>query len=337
MKAIFHIVLTAMFLWNPYATGQQEELALHPITESLYVIRGAGCNVVFWVTKEGILVVDSGEKPSMATKVLLKIRDISDRSIRYLAFTHYHHNAGAEDFPASAVTLSHKNTRENIPLRKKVLLDLFDKNIKELELKMAELKEQEDTVSQQKIQDQLELRKRQLESIEKEKVLLPQITFEAKSTIYMDGQQAELLYLGPGHTNGDLLVYFSHEKVLYMGDLLYTNGWAPRLDGDAGSSVDNWLKILKHVATMDVKEIIPGHGEPTDMEGFITISKVFCDYLTDLKIAVKKFIENGASLEEIKAELTLPKYQQLGMADVLLPWNIEGVHREIIGDMKAYQ
>ncbi len=328
MKNISHIILAAMLLWSSQALCQQEKISLHWVAGSVYVITGAGCNVVFWVTVEGILVVDSGEKPSLTEKVLSKIREISDRPIRYLVFTHYHHIIGAEGFPSSAIVISHQNTRDNIPLYRKILSELFEKNIGDLERKAAQL-EKDNSPELEKVRMELELRMKQRESIKQQKDILPHMTFDTNITIYLGGQLVELLYLGPGHTNGDILAYFPREKVLYIGDLLYTNGWVPRLDGDAGASVDNWLNIFHRIAAMDVDRIIPGHGETVDKEGYQKISQVFSEYLTDLKAEVKRFIEQGASLEKIKAELKLPKYQHMGMAEILLPWNIEGVYREI--------
>lgn len=310
--------------------GQQEELKICPVTVSLYVITGAGCNVVIFVTEEGILVVDSGEKPNMAAKLLTKIQDISSQPIRYLVFTHYHHIVGVEGFPASAMVISHVHTRDSIPLYRKILSELFEKNIEELKQKARQW-EKDNSAELEKVRIELDLRMKQRESIKQQKDVLPQMTFNGKMTIYLGGKTVELLSFGPGHTNGDILVYFPEEKVIHVGDLLYTNGWIPRLDGDAGASVDNWLSIFHRVAAMDVDKIIPGHGEVVEKEGYLKISQVFSEYLTDLKAEVEKFISQGASLEETKAKLKLSKYQHMELAEMLLPWNIEGVYREIMG------
>jgi cyclase len=327
-KGALIVILATVFLWGSHALGQREELSLHPVGGSVYVMTGAGCNVVFRATDEGVLVADSGEKPALADKVIAKIREVSDKPIRYLVFTHYHHIVGAEGFPQSAIVIAHARTRDNIPLYRKTLSELFEKNIGELEEKAARLTSEKNP-DLEKVETQINLRKKQLEGIKQQTDVLPQLTFDRSITIFLGGQRVELLYFGPGHTDGDVLVYFPEEKVLYVGDLLYTNGWVPRLDGDAGASVDGWLEILGRVAEMDVDTIVPGHGEAVGKEGFIKISKVFSEYLIDLKAEVKKYIEQGSSLEEMKKNLKLPKYQHMGMAEVLLPYNIEGAYREL--------
>ncbi len=264
----------------------------------------------------------------MADKILGKIRDISGQPIRYLVFTHYHHIIGAEGFPSSAIVISHLNTRDNIPLYRKILSELFEKNIGELKQKAEQL-EKEKSPELEKVRMELELRMKQRESIKRQKDVLPHVTFDGKVTIYFGGKTVELLSFGPGHTNGDILVNFPEEKVIHVGDLLCTNGWVPRMDGDAGASVDNWLKIFRRIEATDVEKIIPGHGEVVDKEGYLKTSQIFSEYLTGLKTEVKRYIEEGISLEKIKAELKLPKYQHMGMAEILLPWNIEGIYREI--------
>lgn len=329
MRKQLCVLLLVLALWSSQRAGQKEELKTYSVTESLYVISGAGCNVIVAVTEEGILVVDSGEKPNISEKLLTKIRDISGQPIRYLVYTHYHHIVGAEGFPPSAMVISHPNTRDSIPLYRKILSGLFKKNIEELKQKAAQL-EKGNSPELEKVRMELELRMKQWESIRRQREVLPQMTFEAKTTIYLGGKTVELLSFGPGHTNGDILVYFPGEKVIAVGDLIYTNGWVPRLDGDAGASIDNWFKIFRCVAAMDVDKIIPGHGEVADKEGYLKISQVFSEYLRDLKAEVKRYVEQGASLEKIKAELKLPKYQHMGMAEILLPWNIEVAFREIM-------
>ncbi len=333
MKNISRIIVSSLLLWSSPALGQ-EDLNLLPVTESLYVITGAGCNVVVFVTEEGVLVVDSGEKPNMAAKLLAKIRDISGRPIRYLVVTHCHHIVGAEGFLPSAIVLSHANSRDNIPLYRKTLVELFEKNIRELEQKAAQL-DKGNNQELEKARMELELRVKQRESIKQQEEVLPQLTFDGKTTIYLGGKTVDLSYLGPGHTNGDVLVYFPEEKVIAVGDLLYTNGWVPRLDGEAGASVDNWLKIFQKVEAMDVDKIIPGHGEVVDKEGFIRASRVASEYLADLKAEVEKLVSQGSSLEEIKAKLKLPKYRHMGLAEILLPWNIESVYKKIMTSKTA--
>ncbi len=168
-----------------------------------------------------------------------------------------------------------------------------------------------------------------LEQITKRTFVSPQVTFDSELTLHVGGEEIRLLYLGPGHTGGDVMVYFPRQRVLHIGDLLFTNGWVPRLDADAGASVDNWLKIFDAIAAMDVERIVPGHGEIVDKAGFLRISAVARAYLTDLQAEVARLMDRKLSLEEIKKTLRFPKYAHMELAEMLLPYNIDGVYREL--------
>jgi cyclase len=42
--------------------------------------------------------------------------------------------------------------------------------------------------------------------------------------VYVGGRKVELLYLGPAHTEGDMVAYVPDSKILFGGDLLFFNG-----------------------------------------------------------------------------------------------------------------
>ncbi len=73
-----------------------------PIGENLYAFvsaNDASANATFLVTREGILVVDSGLNEAEGGKLLAAIRGVSDRPVRYLINTHYHaDHQGANGF-----------------------------------------------------------------------------------------------------------------------------------------------------------------------------------------------------------------------------------------------
>jgi cyclase len=70
-------------------------------------------------------------------------------------------------------------------------------------------------------------------------------------------REIRLLYLGHGHTGGDIVVYVPQERVLCSGDLL-VNGIANLIDG----YVNEWPDALEKLKTIDFVDVIPGHGEP---------------------------------------------------------------------------
>ncbi|MBN1182342.1 MAG: MBL fold metallo-hydrolase [Bacteroidales bacterium] len=327
MRSFLLIALVLMQIRNQNAYFLPEEFKPSPVGKSLYYITGTGCNVVFWVTAKGIVVVDSGEKPLLSDKLLNSIKEISEMPIRYLVFTHHHHTGGANGFPESTLLLSHHNVKINIPIFWEITVDLLENNILDLKKKMHL-----DTglLDSDSIRNLVFLRQGQLEAVRNQKNIEPHITFHDSLNINLSGQEVRLFYWGPGHTNGDIIVYFPAEKVVCTGDLLFTNGWIPRLDGDAGSSIENWLNIFDKLNVMDFQILIPGHGSMISKDEFRSYADFAMNYLNDLQREVIKYIAEGYSLQYIRENLHLPKYEDSGMAIELLSWNINAAYNEIV-------
>lgn len=70
-----------------------------------------------------------------------------------------------------------------------------------------------------------------------------------------------MFYLGRGHTDGDIVVYFPSQRVLASGDLFTFGDETPQLiDYSAGGSAKEWPKTLDRVLALDFDVVIPGHG-----------------------------------------------------------------------------
>lgn len=86
------------------------------IGENLYAFvsaNDASANATFLVTREGILVVDSGLNETEGKKLLAAIRSISDQPVRYLINTHYHldHQGANGIVGPEAIVISAQYTR----------------------------------------------------------------------------------------------------------------------------------------------------------------------------------------------------------------------------------
>jgi len=107
-------------------------------------------------------------------------------------------------------------------------------------------------------------------------------------------------YYGPGHTNGDVIVFFSHANVVHMGDLMF-NRLHPFIDRPAGASIRNWVKTLERVAgRFDAETLfIFGHGQDGKVTGASKDLLRFRDYLTAALDYAQKGVATGRSKEEI--------------------------------------
>ena len=71
------------------------------------------------------------------------------------------------------------------------------------------------------------------------------------------------LFAAPGHDMGALVFYNPEHRILVSGDALWENGYGlvmpPALDPDALPATRDTLDVI---AGLDVRVVIPGHGEP---------------------------------------------------------------------------
>jgi len=88
---------------------------------------------------------------------------------------------------------------------------------------------------------------------------LPRIVFTDQTAVYLGGAEVQAKFLGRGHTNGDVVVYFPDLKVIHTGDLI--NETTPfNVDYANGGSAVEWPKTFDKIAKLDFDTVIPGHG-----------------------------------------------------------------------------
>lgn len=300
-------IIFVVFFSAIIAYCQNEELKLQKVTENLYMIGStiAG-NVAFLVTEEGVLCVDAKYFPYQGEKVVEIIRQVTDKPIKYLIYTHYHgdHTQGAQAFPSSTLIIAHINTYKNMKEDGLARIEkdktiYFPRQLKALEENVKKL-QQENSPELKKAEEELELKRFQIKNYERLELRYPALTFEEKAVIYLGGQKIELLYLGKAHTDGDILIYFPQEKVIHMGDVLYWPGKEERMlnkenilqavaqmDATEVESLiadwENWIKILKTAAQRDVEKVLHGHGDITDKTALTTQANHLKNLLSNIK------------------------------------------------------
>jgi len=138
---------------------------------------------------------------------------------------------------------------------------------------------------------------------------LPVITFKDSASVYFNGDEIELIHHGPGHTDGDSVIYFTGANVVHMGDQFF-NGRFPCIDLGSGGDVRGYLKtvetVLKQIPA-DAK-VIPGHGPLGNVEDL----KKFRDMLVECIGLIEKAIAEGKTLEQIQAAGVPEKYKDWG-------------------------
>lgn len=85
-------------------------------------------------------------------------------------------------------------------------------------------------------------------------------------TLTFGGERIELVYVGPGHTDNDLIVFFPKQNVIHTGDLVF-NKVHPYFDPAGGATVQGWIKSLEKIIALcnEKTVLVPGHGDVGDV------------------------------------------------------------------------
>jgi cyclase len=126
---------------------------------------------------------------------------------------------------------------------------------------------------------------------------LPTQVFKDEMKLQSGRVKILLRHYGPGHTNGDTVVYIDAEKTAYVGDLVFV-GRDPVIErsknGSSSGLVRNLKAILEHRPHID--SFIPGHGDMVtrdEVENLVRSIEV-------KQFKIRTFIAEGKSLEDIK-------------------------------------
>ena len=141
----------------------------------------------------------------------------------------------------------------------------------------------------------------------------PVITFDQSASVHFNGEEIKLIHYGPGHTDGDSVIYFTKANVVHMGDQFF-NGGFPFVDLNSGGSVEGYLKTVAAVLEKIPAgaKIIPGHGKLATVEDL----KGFHAMLVETTGLVKKAVADGKSLAEIKAAGLPEKFKDFGAGSI---------------------
>jgi glyoxylase-like metal-dependent hydrolase (beta-lactamase superfamily II) len=135
---------------------------------------------------------------------------------------------------------------------------------------------------------------------------LPELTFSDSMTFHLNGQTAYIFHIPSAHTSGDSAIHFTEANVLHTGDVLF-NTIFPFIDIDGGGSVDGYIAGQQRMLAMidDDTVVIPGHGPIGDKAAL----RAALDMLIDAQTRVQALVDDGMSLDDVKAANPLATYE----------------------------
>jgi len=238
------------------------------------------------------LVVADANYPARARELIVEVKQLSPKPVRYVFDTHAHgdHSYGNSLWTASgATTLAYCKVTEE--------MDRYEP----ARWLAAEAKRED------------------VRELHQDNVERPRQTFRGSRLVLKDStREVDFLHLGWGHTEGDGLVWLPKERVLSTGDAA-VNGPRNKL-WDA--NIANWPRVLAKAMELQPLYVLPGHGDA----GGIEILSGQRQFLLDLYSAVKQQVREGKTLPEIHIQLP-PTDQNWIPKD--LAFDIEATYTEI--------
>lgn len=320
------------------SAGAQELFDLQKVADGVYAALATprtpiNCNAAVVVYDEGVLVVDTHSRPSSARALISKIAAVTDKPVRYAVNTHFHwdhaqgNHAYPVAFPKQVAIVASEATRENLRSmgmdRVKDQIANAPRDIADLNKRLAA---ETDPAVRATLRDELQQQEEYLAEMKSLELVLPDLTFDKSMIVHRKDMDIVLLFLGRGHTSGDVVAYLPKQRVVATGDLLH--GWMPYM-GD--SYPPEWVATLDALDKLDFDHIIGGHGTVKPKSHL----RVFRNYIADLIEEVRRAGGRGESLDQAKASvaaLLKPKHAA-GMGgeqfDESVGGNIEKVYRDL--------
>lgn len=274
----------------------EKTVSFDQLSEHAYAYTAQGDpNTGIVIGDNGVLVVDTQATPVMAQDVIRRIRQVTDKPIRYVVLSHYHavRVLGASAYGAQEVIASR---------------DTFDLIA---ERGAADMK------------SEIERFPRLFRSVESVPGLTwPSMVFERALTLWMGKLEVQILQLGRGHTKGDTVVWLPKERILFSGDLVEFD--ATPYAGDAYFS--DWPSTLDALTALKPLKLVPGRGAALQtkerVEAGIAGTRAF---VAELFSAVKRGVGERRDLKSIYRDVVgelRPKYGQWVIFDHCMPFDV---------------
>lgn len=251
---------------------------------------------------DAVMVIDTQATPVMAQDVIRRIREVTDKPIKYVLLSHYHavRVLGASAYGAKHIIAS-EDTRDLIVERGQ-----FDKD------------------------SEIGRFPRLFQNVESvpDGLTWPTMTFNKKMTLWLGKLEVQILQLGRGHTKGDTVAWLPQEKILFSGDLVEFD--ATPYAGDA--YFQDWPQTLDNIAALKPEKLVPGRGAalqtPEQVQAGLAGTRAF---ISDLYESVKASAAKGEDLRKVY-EATFaklqPKYGHWVIFNHCMPFDVTRAYDE---------
>jgi glyoxylase-like metal-dependent hydrolase (beta-lactamase superfamily II) len=282
---------------------EEKQVSFTKLSDHAYAYTAEGDpNTGIIIGDDAVLVADTQATPAMAADVIRRIREVTDKPIKYVVLTHYHavRVLGASAYQPQQILASQ---------------DTYDLIVERGEQDKA---------------SEIGRFPRLFSNVESVPpgMTWPTMTFTGKMTLWLGKLEVQLLQLGRGHTKGDTVVWLPQDRVLLSGDLVEFD--ATPYAGDA--YFKDWPQTLKNVAALKPIALVPGRGPALLGEEQVAAGlKSTGDFIADVRASVEEGVAAGKDLNAVyKATFAKlkPKYGHWVIFDHCMPFDVTRCYDE---------
>jgi glyoxylase-like metal-dependent hydrolase (beta-lactamase superfamily II) len=266
-----------------------------PLSGSVSVLQGYECNIAVSAGDDGVVMVDTCGA-KVAPQLLAAVRRLTEKPVRFVINTHEHGD----------------HTHGNAFFQK--LAPVIAHHSVRTRLASGNQVTREKPLAPE---------------------FLPTITFDSEITLNLNGEEMRLLHLPPGHTDGDVVVFFKQANVVCMGDDFMSPGvsFGDRHNGGAMLGLIKALEIVLPQIPDDAK-IVPGHGTISTRADIVR----GLDVLKQMKAVVEAAVREGKTLEQFTAQRPFDQWRSSvpawASSDKSLDGRVRDFWREIVAPSK---
>ncbi len=282
---------------------EEKQVSFDKLSDHAYAYTAEGDpNTGIVVGDDAVMVIDTQATPVMAQDVVRRIREVTDKPIRYVVLSHYHavRVLGASGYKPEHVIASR---------------DTYDLIVERGEADMK---------------SEIERFPRLFRAVESVPGLTwPSIVFEQRMTMWLGKLRVDIMQVGRGHTKGDTVVWLPDERILFSGDLVEYG--ATPYTGDA--YLRDWPATLDAIAALGPQRLVPGRGAslqtPAQVAAGLASTRAF---VQDLVCAVELGAKAGKDLRTVYRETYAalkPKFGHWVIFDHCLPFDVTRAYDEV--------
>ena len=286
---------------------EEKQISFEQLSKNAYAFTAEGDpNTGVFVGDDAVMVVDTQATPAMAQEVLRRIREVTDKPVKYVLLSHYHavRVLGASAYGAQQVIASR---------------DTYDL--------IVERGEQDKDSEIGRFPRLF----RNVESVPPG-LTWPTMTFKGEMSVWLDKKtEVKIAQIGRGHTKGDTIAWLPDQKVCFPGDLVEYESTA--YAGDC--YFRDWPQTLDRLAAMRFEKLVPGRGAalttPAKVAEAIASTRAF---VSDVYGLVDTGVARGLGLNAIykQAYETLePRYGDWVIFDHCMPFDVTRAYDEASG------